>query len=185
MESIDNGKAKIRSSARGVEISIPSKKNWFALIFGVVWLGGWYFALKNTLVAFVFNNDRSGGMDGFIAFWLLCWIIGGVLIIGLLLWGFFGKEILRIENDKIILNKNVFGVGKKRKLKRSGVKNIRFNKVEINYFSGRNNWAIWGVGEGKIKFDYGMKTYSLASGVDDAEAEYLIEMIKENCEIEG
>jgi hypothetical protein len=179
MESTDNGRAKITSSMSGTEISIPSKKNWFILIFGTAWLGGWYFGFKNVIGMFRFSEDGFGGIDGFMTFWLIGWTIGGLFVVGLLLWGYFGKEILKIENSKITLNKNIFGIGTNKVLKKSEVKNVRFNEVEINYFSGKNRWAIWGVGEGKIKFDYGMKTYSLGLGLDDAEASYLIEQLKE------
>jgi hypothetical protein len=179
MESIDNGRAKISSSMNGTEVSIPSKKNWFILIFSTAWLGGWYFGFKNVLGTLKLDKDGFGEIDGFMAFWLIGWTIGGLFIIGLLFWGYFGKEILKIESKKIILNKSVFGIGTTKILKKTEVKNIRFNEVEINYFSGKNNWAIWGVGEGKIKFDYGMKTYYLGLGLDDAEANYLVEKIQE------
>jgi len=103
-------------------------------------------------------------------------------VIGLLLWGYFGKEILKIESSQVVLSKNVFGIGTNKMLKKSEVKNIRFNEVDIDYFSGKNKWAIWGMGEGKIKFDYGMKTYSFGLAVDDAEANYLIDKMKERIE---
>lgn len=178
MESINNGRARIKSSMNGTKISIPSKKNWFVLIFGTAWLGGWCFGLISVLGVVMFGEDGQGEADLFLTFWLICWTIGGVFIIGLLLWGYFGKETLEITNNKITLDKKVFGIGVNKVLKKSEVKNVRFNKVETNYFSGRRSWGVWGIGEGKIKFDYGMKTYSFGLGVDDAEANYLIEKIK-------
>ena len=45
---------------------------------------------------------------------------------------------------------------------------------------GGNRWSFWGLGPGKIKFDYGFKTYSFGLGVDDAEANYIIEILKEH-----
>lgn len=176
MESINNGKATITTSLNEIDILIPSKKNWFVLIFGTAWLGGWYLGLQNAL------EMLESGFRGFTFFWLIAWSVGGLGITGLLLWGYFGKEMLHISSDKVLLNKTIFGIGIKKALQKSAVKNVRFNKVEIEYFKNNQNWAIWGVGEGKIKFDYGMKTYSLGLGVDDAEANYIIEKIKARIE---
>jgi len=181
MESTDNGRATITSSIGGIEISIPSKKNWLVLIFGTAWLGGWAVGFTTT-IDMLWINDESSGIDGFLTFWLIGWTIGGLFVISLLLWGYLGKEILIIEHHQVVLRKHVFGIGIHKVFKKSEVKNIRFNKVEINYFSRKNRWAIWGLGVGKIKFDYGLKTYSLGLGVDDIEANYLIEKVKEKME---
>ncbi len=40
---MNNGKANIENTIGNYTITIPSKKNWFALLFGTAWLGGWYF----------------------------------------------------------------------------------------------------------------------------------------------
>lgn len=177
MESINNGRAKIQNSINGTQISIPSKKNWFVLLFGTAWLGGWYFGLTMALGTFSFGETGFVGVDGFMLFWIIGWSIGGAFVIGLLLWGYFGQEQFLIGSNQVELSKKVFGIGTNKVLKKSAVKNIRFNEVQIDYFSGKNRFAIWGIGEGKIKFDYGMKTYSFGLGLDDAEANYLIELL--------
>ena len=47
---------------------------------------------------------------------------------------------------------------------------------------GGSRWAFWGLGPGKIKFDYGMKTYSFGLAVDDAEANHLVEYLTNRIE---
>jgi hypothetical protein len=47
---------------------------------------------------------------------------------------------------------------------------------------GGSRWAFWGLGPGKIKFDYGFKTYSFGLAVDDAEANYLSEELNKKTE---
>ncbi len=175
MENTNNGKAKIVNSMLGTEISIPSSKNWFVLLFGTAWLGGWYFGFKNGLSMLFFD----GGPNGFIIFWLLAWSIGGIFVIGTLLWGYFGIEKMYLKKDKVELRKNVFGLGINKEFKKSDIKNVQFNNGKVAHSSKTNNFSVWGLGEGKIKFDYGMKTYSLGLGLDDAEANHLIELIKE------
>jgi hypothetical protein len=182
---INNGKAKIENTFGTLSISIPSKKNWVALIFSTAWLGGWYFGFQSaSSVVFSGNN----GISGFIAFWLIAWTVGGIMIISVLLWGYFGKEEFVADRREVYLNKTVFGVGIKKRMEANEIKNIRTDFVaNANWFSnsrwtlgglGHDRWAFWGLGPGKIKFDYGFKTFSFGLGVDEAEANYIVELMK-------
>jgi hypothetical protein len=79
---LDNGKAKIDKTFNGLNISIPSKKNWFALLFGTAWLGGWFFGLKSASSP-LFSGTGHSGADGFLTFWLIAWTVGGLAIISI------------------------------------------------------------------------------------------------------
>lgn len=178
---INNGKAKIEDTIGRLNISIPSKKNWFALIFGTAWLGGWYFGFKSVssmlLLVFLSGGTNNLGANGFMIFWLICWTVGGITIISMLLWGYFGQEQLISDNGEVNLNKTVFGIGLKKRMEANEIKNIRTEFSNGNMF-GNNSWAFWGLEPGKIKFDYGFKTFTFGLGVDDAEAEHLVEFMK-------
>jgi hypothetical protein len=102
---INNGKAKIENSIGSLKISIPSKKNWFALIFGTVWLGGWYFGFKSASSILLSGGEENIGANGFMLFWLIGWTVGGVAIISILLWGYFGQEEFIRTDKKFILTK--------------------------------------------------------------------------------
>ncbi len=173
---IHNGKATISETLGTLSISVPSKKNWFILIFATVWLGGWYMGFTTALSRFIPADGESFSVDAFMAFWLAGWSVGGMFIILILLWGYFGKEQLLISSSEVILQKTVFGVGQKRKLSSASVSNFRHESVNDNSLFG-NRWALYGLGPGKVKFDYGMKTYSFALAVDDAEANYLADYL--------
>jgi hypothetical protein len=123
---MNNGNATIETRSGNYTIIIPSKKNWFVLISGTAWLGGWYWGFKNALTGF---GGEEGGFDTFMTFWLLGWSIGGIAIIGLLLWGYFGKETLEFSRNQVKLQKTVFGIGIKKKLERREVKNFRFENI--------------------------------------------------------
>ena len=172
---MNNGKASVQHSIDKIEISLPSKKNWFALIFCLFWLVGWYWGFST-----VFGQVRSGeeAKWGFMSFWLVGWTLGGLTVMFLLLWGFFGKERIEINSRELILEKTIFGMGIKKKLDLPPVTNFRQEIINEHTYS-RGNWAFWGFGPGKIKFDYGLRTYSFGLGVDDAEAHYLVGILAE------
>jgi hypothetical protein len=174
---INNGKAKIENTISRLIISIPSKKNWFALIFGTAWLGGWYFGFKSAASTLLSSGTDNLGANGFLIFWLIGWSVGGLAIISILLWGYFGLEQLISNNGEVYLNKTIFGIGLKKRMETNEIKNIRTELSNGNMF-GNNRSAIWGLGPGKIKFDYGFKTYTFGLGVDDAEAEYLVQIMQ-------
>ena len=172
---MNNGKAIIENTMGSYAMTIPSKKNWLVLIFGTLWLGGWYIGFKNAFTTLDQSQKTDyNDIDTFMVFWLIAWTIGGILVVFMLLWGFFGKEKLFMNRQEVVLEKTIFGIGKKRRLNKQNVSNFRFEKVNDNMFGG-SRWAIWGFGPGKIKFDYGLKTYSFGLAVDDAEANYLSE----------
>jgi hypothetical protein len=176
---INNGKAKIENSIGSLKISIPSKKNWFALIFGTVWLGGWYFGFKSASSILLSGGEENIGANGFMLFWLIGWTVGGVAIISILLWGYFGQEEFYSDGQEIYFNKTIFGLGIKKRLEAIEIKKIRTEVTNANWFGG-NRWAFWGLGPGKVKFDYGLKTFSFGLAVDDAEADHIVELMKDH-----
>lgn len=161
----------------GLSISIPSKKNWFALIFGTAWIGGWFmgFSIAFTMLA---GDIANIGANLFILFWLIGWTVGGGAVIFMLLWGYFGTENFSIDRGVARLEKTVFGFGIKQSMEVPHLKNFRLEVGNASWFGG-NRWAFWGLGPGKVKFDYGLKTFSFGLALDDAEAAYLAELLNE------
>ena len=172
---INNGRAKIENAFGTLNIIIPSKKNWFALVFATVWLGGWFFGFTMAS-SMLFNTSVNGFAGGFMTFWLIAWTVGGFAIISILLWGYFGQEQFTSDHGEVFLNKTVFGVGIKKRMEVNELKNFRAEVINSNYYGG-NRWAYWGLGPGKIKFDYGLKTFSFGLGIDDAEANHIVELL--------
>jgi len=180
----NNNKAKIERTVNGLNIIIPSKKIWRFLIFGPAWLGVWIFALAFiTRETFFSETSNLEGIDWFLVEGLIFATVAGFIVAILLLWGYFGQEKFFTEKNEVIFEKTVFNIGKKNRLSISKINNFRTE------FGKNNNWirnffkriylTPWGLGTGKIKFDYGLKTYSFGLGVDDAEANYIVGLLKE------
>ena len=177
---MNNGKATIEKNFRDISISIPSKKNWFILLFGLMWMGGWVFGFFSTSSILFTKHNTGKGIDAFLMIWLAGWTFGGIMVILTLLWGFFGKELFKLEGRQVIFSKTIFGIGQIKKLEREAIKNFRMVVIDDSFFSGkRNRLSIYGLGEGRIKFDYGFKTYSFGLGVDEAEAEHIVKLLQE------
>lgn len=172
---LHNGKAKIEKVIGGVNIIVPSKKNWFRLIFLSVWGVGWVLGLVMFFSMAFFDTAQVGKEVSMISSFII-WLGFGFAAITILLWGYFGKEKFITNGNDVLLEKTVFNIGIKRKLKKYELKNFRTSFTK-GLFSRIDPWV--GFGPGKIKFDYGFRTYSFAAGIDDEEATYLVELLKE------
>ncbi len=173
---MNNGKAKIQTSGNIFKIEVPSKKNWFYLTLGSAWMVGWYYGFSSAFRFSTFESDVR--ISPFILVWLLFWTLAGLFVVGTILWGFFGKESIEFIGSSVHFNKTIFGIGLKKKLIKKDVKNFRFNTINESLFGG-NRRAVYGLGPGKVKFDYGMKTFSFGLSLDEAEANHLINLLNE------
>lgn len=175
---MNNGKAKIEDTGNGIMVEVPSKKNWFVLLFATFWLGGWAFGAImaiGTLGLFSGASNFSGP-SMFLVFWLCAWTVGGLFVITMILWGYFGKEKLMTSKGEVLFEKTVFNIGIKKRLNAGSVTNFRIQHIDDSLFGG-SRMAIYGLGPGRIKFDYGFKTYSFGLALDEAEAHYLIDLL--------
>jgi len=175
---INNGKAKIEKTFNELNIIIPSKKSWFVLLFLTFWIGGFFIGLVSFLAFSFFSETSSFGAEAFMIIGFIGCSVVVLVATSILLWGYFGQERFTTNRNEILFEKTVFGIGQKNRLDISEVENFRTELVNA-YSLGRNNWAFWGLGPGKIKFDYGLKTYSFGLAVDDAEANYIVGLLKE------
>jgi len=168
---LHNGKAKLVDTFDELIIEIPTKKNWFILIWIPIWLCLWFMGITGTIAGF--------GVDAFSTIWMIGWTIGGLSAIFFLIWGLLGKEIILIDYEYLTIERSILGVGLKRRLEIAEIQNIRYEFVDTNLSFERSNGIYTiGMGIGPIRIDYGLKTYSFGLAVDEAEAKYLIELIK-------
>jgi hypothetical protein len=174
------GRAKIEHDGLSTKIYIPSRKNWFIIIFLLFWMVGWFWGESSTIKEVL--DAESSLIDGFMIFWLLGWTLGGLFAIVVLFWTLFGCEIVTIEKPIIRIEKGLFNTGIfKKNYDLPTIKNLELSPESTfaNIFSNKNKIGdFWGLTGGKIRFDYGMKTIKFAIGVDEAEARHLIEEIK-------
>ncbi|MCL2131368.1 MAG: hypothetical protein FWH36_02765 [Lentimicrobiaceae bacterium] len=186
---VSNGKAKIEKTFDGLNIIVPSKKNWsvLLLLFGVVWIGFCFLGFLTFLHSNTIESDS--GVNVVLVFGI-AWIVSGFTIAFMFLWGYFGQEKFIMSRNEVFFEKTIFNIGVKNRLDISEIKNFRTAFVDGNMFDFRANMlngnayldkclAFWGLGTGKIKFDYGLKPYSFGLSLDDAEANYIVGLLKE------
>lgn len=189
VENPNQGRATINDNGYGLEIIIPSRKNYFIIVFMCAWLGGWFmgesFAISELSKGLTegFGSGVDGGIDAFLLFWLIAWTVGGIVVIGLILWQIVGKEEILLTMEGITIRHRVFVSFRVKTYLLSDVKNFRqiinptddsiyslFRIKALEQFTGKR---------GTLAFDYGMKTVRFAAAIDEAEAGHIVGLFKE------
>ncbi len=159
-----------------IQISIPSQKIWFTLIFLPLWLTGWAFGEISAI-----HQVMKNGFSVFMMIWLTGWTIGGGFAILMLLWQIAGQEIIQVSGQSIIVTKTIFNLGFPKEYNAGYVKDLRISISITNENSqwGRNNSTNYLVGYPKLAFDYGAKTIQFGNGIDEAEAKQILYIIQQ------
>ncbi len=171
---------KLRSSISDfggqLQIVIPTKKNWFIILFFAAWLVGWAVGEFTVPTAF-FNKGNDTAPLIFTAAWLVAWTVGGMFIIYTWLWQAFGKEIITVDGSYISIKKNVFGLGKLNQYQIGHIKNLRIAPMGYNPWDFRSRMQFSGLTGGVLAFDYGARTFWFGIGVDEVEANEILKKI--------
>ncbi len=165
-------RSSIEESQGGLRIVIPARRNWFILLFLAVWLVGWAFGELSAIgVLFDVGPMRTGrrsAPSAFLAFWLLGWTFGGAAAAYTWLWNLCGREIVRIDGAALAISREPIPFPRSREFDWTQVRNLRVSPS----LRPRQNFS-----PGTIAFDYGARTHGFGRGLDEAEAQMLIDAI--------
>lgn len=186
MAKVELGKAQsvVADEAVGLRITIPSKKNWFILPFMTFWLCCW--AVGWVVVAFklITGGIRLLRANLFLVGWLRAWTVGGIAALTIALWMAFGKEVVTVKPDSLVVRSLIFGRGITKEYDLMNVKNLRVNtSLASDAFGFMNGVRFWRVGYNLVSFDYGAKTHRFGDGIDEPEAADIVNVIKQRFNI--
>jgi hypothetical protein len=173
--AVPTAKASVFDTPEGLVINIPAAKNWFLILFIGFWLCGWAFGEVSVIRQLATGKAHGAGL--FLIAWLGGWTVGGCFCISMWLWSVAGHEIVSLTPTSLAIRQDILGFGRSREYDLPSVKNLRIDDTPINSRSSEGFSLPTPFG-GKIAFDYGAKTFRFGSGVGEAEASHLIELLK-------
>jgi hypothetical protein len=162
----------VRQLPTGLSASIPAWRNWFVVLFLCVWLSGWTFSGVSAGRSFV----KPGDDQLFEVLWLGGWLLGELFALSIITWQLAGKEEISISELRLVHRVSAFGIGRTREFATAQVEDTRVKRQPIWPWFNQQSWVPpwFGTGYGTLAFDYGAKTYLMGTGLEEAEAKYII-----------
>jgi hypothetical protein len=178
MESPNNGRADIYEIFNGIALTIPSVKNWFIIVFIGFFVGIWSIGV----IAVIVSSAVSNNVPVFVILLMLCfWGAFIIIPLRIFLWNVMGKEIISFEGDVLTLDKKYLLFYKAKSYDLTEAHNFRVQEdpiASIMPFGMTPFRMLRMTNSGTIKFDYGMQTIKFGEGVDEAEANFILEKLR-------
>lgn len=173
-----NRNVHIHQDFKRLTIEIPAKKNKAAILFMIIWMGGWLMGELFAINSFM-DEDTFIVARIFLAIWLLAWTVGGAFVVYTILWQLFGKETFTLERGNVEIEKKVLGIGLQKSYEVRKMKNIRLNpKITQGPEQDEKGGTNFGGRKGKLLFDYDSKTIHFGGGINKNDAEGILEKLK-------
>jgi hypothetical protein len=164
-------------------VTVPSRKNVFEIGFLLIWLTGWAFGevaaagvlLGSVMGLFGLSDgvERSGGMGAvswgigaFLLVWLTFWTVGGLMALSRVLWQLFGREVIEVNDEAIILQKRILRFGRPKVYL---VEHISRLRALDHVGTGHDR--------GSVAFDYGAETIRWGAGLNRTQAEEILSAV--------
>lgn len=158
-------------------IVIPSTKNWFFIIvffpFLLVWLAVELFI--PVLIIFNLKAILSFGA------WIVGWTGIGLLITKIWIWEAFGKTVLYIKEDELIIKKRFDLISSTKYFKLIGITDLSIlNKdIETTRYFTRPNY-LFSSKTKSIIFNYGFLKVNVVDWINQEEAELIIDVLNKS-----
>ena len=176
-------RARMTENNQELRVTVPARRDIFALVFISFWLVGWAFG-EVTVCVGLLTGKATGAVDLLLLAWLLVWTCGGIWAVFNWCWNAKGHEEITVNGDTFAVRYSAFGIGRTWNFHPWAVRNVR---VIENFVSPMPFWmqtfeqsrqanskAATGIWHGPLAFDYGAKTYRFGAGMDEAEARDLL-----------
>ena len=169
-------RSMITGGPEGLEIVIPARRSLLVLLFLGVWLVGWLMG-EMTAVAPLFSR-RPTGLEGLLLIWLIFWTLGGGLAAYIWLWMLVGKERILMGTSALHVKRDLLGLGRTRTYEFYKIRNLRVAPQPAGP-RGTGNFKFSGVMGGLIALEYEGKTIRFGAGLDEAEAQLIVERMQQ------
>ena len=171
------GRAVIEQSGAGLRITIPAETRLFTTAFLGLWMIGWVFGEVTVVHQLFYGLPESrfpAPASFFLLAWLALWTLGGGWCVATLLWNASGKEIIELNSMTLKRIKQIPIFSRSREYKVANIANLRPAPPMPTSWYDEQDLSSLTFKEGAITFDYGRATYHLGTGLDEADAKYVI-----------
>lgn len=131
----------------------------------------------------LFRGEVPAGEEGLMLAWLGVWTVSGLAAILALQWQIMGKEIVTVHELTIKTRGEGGGIGFPKEYALHEMANLRVEQPRFSPFDVSASFQLWGIGGGEIAFESGGKTQRFGTGLDEAEAKQIVDVLKRRIRI--
>ena len=124
-------RATLTDTTLGLVVTIPVKRNRFALLFLPVWLVGWAFG-EAVAAANLIDGDVAPEARVFLMVWLAFWTLGGGAAVLAVLWMLAGRERITLGAAELGIRRELFGLGREKKYELVHCRNVRVSAATLS-----------------------------------------------------
>lgn len=169
-------RADIGRLTNSLIINVRSMKNIPLIVFLVASSGVWVLGEK-IIVSLILEMSVLQGYTFIFLLWFIGWTVAGFYIFLKLAWVVTGREVITISPDILKIEKRYIGI---RRSKEYILKEIQDIQLEPNEALRHRRGIIHSVFfKGFIRFNYRYKTIAFMNSVEEDEAVYILEQIKQ------
>ena len=168
---------------RQIRVEIPPKRRWGLWVLLTVFLGFWVVGEVAPLLSFL-GDDTPSPPAIFLVIWFVFWTAAGAYMLYAWAWHLGGREVIKLDDRTLTKKRELFGLGIPRKFNIAEITNLRILPQSLPMRETEERLTammaeFWGLRGGIMAFDYGAKTYRFGFGVDEPEAQELMEVLAE------
>jgi hypothetical protein len=171
-EPIAKERFTVVPTAHGEVIRIKAPRQIFVMLFLPFWLIMWTFGGAAAVYALITEFQL------FLLFWLCAWAIGWIAAAGTLAWMFAGSETIAVIGSDIESAHHIFGFSRRWLYQGSRISGLSVAIQPTWPFQFR--WQVPFVRtprNGSVKFNYGPRAIYMAAGLDEGEAQLIVERL--------
>lgn len=167
-------------------IIYPKRERWKEALL-LAWVIGFTFVGLYMIFLLLFGLDTidNSGIKGdpqeilqnqkiYLSVFIGFWFYFEYKVVYGLLWLLFGKELIKIDGEKVTLKNSIFSFGKAKKYFNDNIKKIQLIEHKPLSFGFDYENAFWRKGTDSILFEYLTKTITFAKKLNEKEAKLLM-----------
>jgi hypothetical protein len=171
----------VTTNRRQTRVEIPARRSWFLWSHLTVFLGFWAIGEIVAPISLL-RDDTPSKQLVFVAIWFLVWTAAGAYVIYAWAWHLGGQEIIELDDRMLTKKRELFGLGIPKKFNVAEITNLRILPQSLPMRDTEERITammaeFWGLRGGIMAFDHGAKTYRFGFGVDEPEAQQIMEAL--------
>lgn len=171
-------------------VILPKRVLWKDLLMWA-WVLGFSFAGLYVIYLLFFGgmNELKVGVNFdeevrkqqiiYLAIFTGFWIYFEYLTVRTVLWQLFGKELIMIDSEALMVKRSTLSYGKAQRYFFENIRKLRFEKPDDTSLNQFLSNAYWAMGTDVFKLEYKDKTRSFGRRIEEKEAKLLLRFLND------